>query len=54
MGKLRKIIITIDCQPKEGKSDHMFRALWKAIEKYSTKKAVQSLQTNYIYDEGER
>ena len=54
MSRIRKIIITIDCQPKEGKSDQLFNALWKAIEKYSTKKAVQSLQTNYIYDEGER
>ena len=53
MGRIRKIIITIDCKPKDGKSDQLFRALWKAVEKYSTKRAVQSLQTSYIYDEGE-
>jgi hypothetical protein len=53
MSRIRKIIITIDCQPKEGKSDKLFNALWKAIEKYSTRKQPQSLQTSYIYEEGE-
>ncbi|WGM21849.1 hypothetical protein QEH68_06660 [Paenarthrobacter sp. OM7] len=51
MSQLRKIIVTIDCQPKEGKADKFFNALWKAIEKYSTKHQVQSLQTSYIYKE---
>ena len=51
MSKLRKIIITIDCQPKANKADKRFNALWQAIEKYSTRKQPQSLQTSYIYEE---
>lgn len=50
MSRIRKLIITIDCQPKQDKEDKLFAALWKAIEKYSTKQH-QSLQTSYIYEQ---
>ncbi|WP_179018571.1 hypothetical protein [Paenarthrobacter nitroguajacolicus] len=50
MSRIRKIIITIDCQPKEGKEDMLFAAFWKAIEKHTTRKQPRSIQTSYIYE----
>lgn len=51
MNQVRKLIITIECQPKEGKGEKLDAALWKAIEKYSTGKEALSLHTKYIYQE---
>lgn len=52
MSKVRKLVITIECLPKEGKGEKLDAALWKAIEKYATRKgAAQTLHTKYVYEE---
>ena len=51
MSQVRKLVITIECLPKEGKGEKLNKALWKAIEKYTTRKgSAQSLHTKYIYE----
>ncbi|WP_178996886.1 hypothetical protein [Paenarthrobacter nitroguajacolicus] len=54
MGKLRKVIITIEASPKDGQVDKLHEAIWKAIEKHTKRKNPQSRHTSFIYDEGER